>query len=117
MQHAVGQHEVDQGIHVHPEVEVLPVIPGEPRRDAVVVEQHGGHTVKAEAIKAVLLNEPAEVGQQQPQHLPLAVVKHLGVPQLLLPACPCMEEAVVRAVEVVEAIVDVASGVAVDHIQ
>ena len=60
MQHAVGQHEVDQGIHVHPEVEVLPVIPGEPRRDPVVVEQHGGHTVKAEAIKAVLLNEPAE---------------------------------------------------------
>lgn len=36
----------------------------------MVVVEHGGHSVEAEAIEAVLLHPPAQVGEQETLHLP-----------------------------------------------
>ena len=47
----VGQHEVDHGVHVGGRAEVLRVVAREGHVDAVVVVQHGGHAVEAEAVK------------------------------------------------------------------
>lgn len=38
--------------------------------DAVVMVEHGGNAIESEAVKAVLLHPPAQVGQQEPQHFP-----------------------------------------------
>lgn len=49
---------------IPPLVHTVPRIPTPV--DAVVLVEHGGHAVEAEAIKAKLLNPPAQVGQQVP---------------------------------------------------
>ena len=49
----VGQHEVDDGIHVGVGAEILAVIPAEGCVDAMVLVQHACHAVKAEAVKPV----------------------------------------------------------------
>ena len=49
----VGQHEVDDGIHIGVGAEVLAVLPAEGCVDAMVLVQHARHAVKAEAVKPV----------------------------------------------------------------
>ena len=43
--------------------------------DAVVMVEHGGDPIEPEAVEAVLLHPPAEVGQQETQHLPATPTK------------------------------------------
>ena len=117
MEHLVGQHEVDKGVCVHPHVEVLPVVPREARPYAPVKVHHGGDAVKAISIKLVLVDVPAQVGQEEPEHLPLPVVEDLGVPQRVLPFARAVEVAVVRPVELVQPVKHVLGRVAVHHVQ
>ena len=57
--------------------------------DAVVEEDNARDAIASEAVKAVLHEPPVHVGQQQPQSLPVAVVKTPAAPQQVYALLPC----------------------------
>ena len=79
--------------------------------------EHRSHSIKPEPIEPILLQIPAEVGQQEPQHLPAAVVEEPRVPEGVDPARAAVEEAAVRAVELVEAVQHVLGSVRVNDVE
>ncbi len=114
--HVVGQHEVGQVLHVGLGPEVLPVVAREDHLQAVVQVHHAGDPVEAEAVELVLLQVEAQVGQQEAEHLPVAVVEEPGVPHPVVPAGARVEVVAVAAVKHVDAVVAVGGGVAVDAV-
>ena len=112
----VGKLEIGDGLGVGIHGEIL-VVGAEGGAQTVVVVQHGGDTVKAEAVKVVLRLPVFQVGQQEVQHLVLTVVKDLGVPGGMVPLAPCVEELVVGAVKLVDALPGIFGGVGMDHVQ
>ena len=55
--------------------------------------EHGGDPVKPEAIEPVDVDPHFEVGQQEPQNLPLGVVEEARVPEGVVTAASRVEEA------------------------
>jgi hypothetical protein len=72
--------------------EVLVVAAREAEVDAVVVVEHGGDAVEAEAVEAQLLHPVAQVGEQVAQRLVAAVVEQAGVPQGVVPRLALREQ-------------------------
>ena len=70
-----------------------------------------------ESVKAVDVHPHPQVGQQEAEHLPVGVVEQARVPQIVVAAASRMEEAAVRAVELIESVEDVLGGVRVDHVE
>mmetsp|Transcript_78471 Transcript_78471/g.202067 ORF Transcript_78471/g.202067 Transcript_78471/m.202067 type:complete len:423 (-) Transcript_78471:401-1669(-) len=94
----VGEHQVDVAVNVSVAAKVLVVVAGVALPDAVRVVQHGRDAVKSEAVKAVLLQPPPHVGQQEAQHLMLRVVEELRVPLRVVPLGAAVRVAVVGAI-------------------
>mmetsp|Transcript_9850 Transcript_9850/g.28314 ORF Transcript_9850/g.28314 Transcript_9850/m.28314 type:complete len:381 (+) Transcript_9850:270-1412(+) len=115
--HVVGEHKVDAGVHVGAQPEVLAVAVYEGVLDAVVLVEDTRHAVEAEAVELVLLEPPAKVGKQEAQHLPLAVVEDAAVPQVVVALRPLVEVLVRRPVEPVDAVHHVLGRMRVDDVK
>ena len=83
----------------------------------VVVVQHGGDAVKAEAVKVVFGHPVLQVAQQEVDDARLAVVEALGSPGGMVALGAVVEELPGGAVEHVDALGGVLHGVGVDHVQ
>ena len=116
MDEFVGQGEVCDGVGVLIAVVVV-AIAAEVGSQAVVVVQHRGHAVEAQAVETELLYPVFAVGEQEMEHLGLAVVEQQRVPGGMLAACAGVEVLVVRAVEARQALGLVLDGVAVDDVK
>ena len=79
--------------------------------------EHGGDPVKAEAVKMKPGEPVFQIGQKEVQHLIFPVVKALGLPRGMIPPRAFMEELMVRAVKLVDALPGVPAGVGMDHVQ
>lgn len=66
VQEMVCQHEVDQGLGVGVESEVLVVVAAETLSQSSRVVKHRGHAVEPETVEAVNLNPHRKVRQQEP---------------------------------------------------
>mmetsp|Transcript_35037 Transcript_35037/g.85875 ORF Transcript_35037/g.85875 Transcript_35037/m.85875 type:complete len:423 (-) Transcript_35037:169-1437(-) len=116
MEHVVGQHQVHQCIHIRTHAEVLAVVPRELHLQPVVAVHHAGHAVEAEPVELELLHPVPQVGQQEAQHLPAAVVEAAAVPHPVVPLGPVVEVLAVGAVELVDAVQAVGGGVRVHDV-
>ena len=83
----------------------------------MVVVEHGGDAVEPEAVKVELGHPVFQVGQQEVNDLVFVVVEALGIPGGVLTLTAGVEELVVGAVKLVDALPGVLAGVGVDHIQ
>mmetsp|Transcript_2709 Transcript_2709/g.7403 ORF Transcript_2709/g.7403 Transcript_2709/m.7403 type:complete len:338 (-) Transcript_2709:925-1938(-) len=99
MQHLVRKHHVHARVDIYLVAKVLIVPPAERHVDAVVLVQHRSHPVEAEAVETVLVHPPPQVGQEETQHFPLAVVEHSRVPHRVIACSATMEILVVGAVK------------------
>ena len=111
------KHEVDNRLQICGVTEVLMVSSRKAGPDTMVVVHHARDTVKAEAVKLVLLHPEAEVAEQESKDLMMAVVEQTAVPQFMPTASAFMEVEVVRAIEVVEPVENVLAGVRVDDVK
>ena len=116
MNQLVGQLEVGDGVHVGVQAEVL-VVAGEAGAQTVILIDHGGHAVEAEAVEVVLLLPELQVGQQEVEHLHPAVIEQLRAPGGMPAALSGQEVLVVGAVQLVQTLAGVRAGVGVHHVQ
>ena len=112
----VGEHEVDESVHVDLEAEVVGVVAGEGVADAVVLVEDGGDGVEAEAVEVVLVHVVREVREQEPLHLVLRVVEQHRVPLRVVALRACVRVLVVRAVELRDPVQHVRTRVRVDAV-
>ena len=112
----VGQLQIGHrfGVGVHGEIALRA---GEGLSQTVVVVQHGGHTVEAEAVEVVFLHPELQIAQQEMDDLVLVVVKAFGAPGTVVAPGTFVEELVGGAVKFVDALPGVDAGVGMDHIQ
>ena len=80
MDHVVHEHEVHACICVRAHAKVLVVVARERHLEAMVMVHHTGHSVKAEAVELELIKPVARVAHEEPEGLPVAVVKAPRVP-------------------------------------
>mmetsp|Transcript_7040 Transcript_7040/g.15466 ORF Transcript_7040/g.15466 Transcript_7040/m.15466 type:complete len:492 (-) Transcript_7040:1049-2524(-) len=116
----IGQHEVHHRVHIGGHTKVLVVVAAEACVDAVVVVQHARHAVKAEAVKLVLVQPPAQVGEQVARDLPSLVIEAPAVPQPVVAALPTAKVVGLLAlphVKACQAVIRVGADVRVHHIQ
>ena len=116
MHQLVGKLEVGDRLHIRIQGEV-PVVIGEVRAQRMVMVEHGGHAIKAEAVEVVLVQPEFQVGEQEVDDLILAVVEALGIPCQMVAPLPLVEELVLGAIEHVDAFRGVFGGVGMHHIQ
>ena len=112
----VGQLQIGDGFGVGIVGEVLGIVI-EVGAQAVIVVQHGGDTVEAEAVEVVLSHPELQVGQQEVQNTGLAVVEALGTPGGMFTLVTVVEELPGGAVEHVDALSGILDSVGVDQIQ
>ena len=70
----------------------------------MVIVEHRGHAVKAEAVKAVFLKPVFAVGKQEVEHFSFAIVKAERVPCRMLAASVAVEVQVRASVEASESL-------------
>ena len=112
----VGELEIGHGVHIRVHGEIL-VERTEIRSECMVEIQHGGHAVKAEAVKMVFLQPESQIAQQEMQHFRLAVVEALGAPGRVVASAALVEELIGCAVKQIDALQRIADGVGMHHIQ
>ena len=112
----IGQGEIGDCVRVLTAIVVVAVA-AEGLAQAVVIVEHRGHTVKAEAVEVVLLKPVLAVGQQEVEHLVFAIVKAQRVPCRVLAAPGVgVEIKVHRAVQTADALVLVLHGMGVHDV-
>ena len=111
-----GQHEVGHRVHIGVHGEVLRVA-GEGGAQTVIVIEHAGHAVKAEAVEMILVHPELDVGEQEVQNARAAVVKALAAPGRMIALAARMEELVHRAVKAVDALGGVLNRMGMHQIQ
>ena len=114
--HLVGQLQIGDGLCMGIVGEIL-VIGVEVRAQAVVVVEHGGDTIEAEAVKVVLGHPEFQIAQQEVDDAGLAVIKALGVPGRVIAFRAVVEELPSGAVEHIDALGGVLYGVGVHNVQ
>ena len=112
----VCQLQIGDGLGVGIVGEVL-VIGIEVRAQAVVMVEHGGHAVEAEAVEMVFGHPEFQVAQQEVDDAGLSVVEALGAPGGVVALGAVVEELPGGAVEHIDALGGVLHGVGVDHVQ
>ena len=112
----VGQLQVGDGLGVGVEGEILGVIIKAGAK-AVVMIEHGGDAVEAEAVEMVLRHPEGQVAQQEMQDLILAVVEALGAPGGMVALGTGVEELPLGAVEHIDALSGIFHSMRVDHVQ
>ena len=112
----VGKLQIGHRLGVGVVGEIL-AVGGEVRTEGVVMVQHGGHAVKAEAVKMVLRHPEFQVGQQEVDNAGLAVVKALCSPRRMVALGAVVEELPCGAVEHVDALGGIPDGVGMHHVQ
>ena len=83
----------------------------------MVLVQHAGHTIEAEAIELILLHPESQVAEQEAQYLMVTVVEQSAVPKLVGTLWSAMEVLMIRPIELVESIQYVLGGVTVDDVK
>lgn len=111
------KHQVANSGQVDRVSKVLVVATREACADAVVGVHHGGDAVEAEAVELVLFHVEAEVAEQEAEDLVVIVVEEAAVPELVSAFDAAVEVLVVCAVELVQAVVHILTGVGVDHVE
>mmetsp|Transcript_19026 Transcript_19026/g.32057 ORF Transcript_19026/g.32057 Transcript_19026/m.32057 type:complete len:462 (+) Transcript_19026:287-1672(+) len=112
----VRQHQINVTINVCVGAEVFVEATGVALADAVGMVQHGGDTIKSEAVELVLLKPPLDVGEQEAKHLVLEVVEDLRVPVRMVSLQAAVSVAVISAIHLCDAIQRVGGGVGVDQV-
>ena len=92
-------------------------VPVEGLAQSVVPVEHGGDPVKAEAVQMVFAEPVFQVGEQEVEHLMLAVVEELGAPGRVIASGTVVKELPHGAVKEVDALGHIAHGVGVDQVQ
>ena len=115
MDELVGQGEIGDGVGVLAAVVVVAVA-AECLSEAVVIVEHGGDTVEAEAVEVELFEPILAVRQQEVHHLVLAVVEAERIPRRVFAAVVAVEVEVVGAVQTAEAFVLILHGVRVHDV-
>ena len=110
-----GQLQISHGVQVHGRPEVRAQIPE--RLVAPVEIQHGRHAVKAEPVKAELLQPPADIGQQELNHLVPPIVKAAGIPVRMMAALPGQEIHASGTVKIIQTFRLILHGMGMHHIQ
>ena len=112
----VSRLQVGHGIVVDIAAEII-AVRGENTVQAVVVVQHAGDAVEAQAVEAELFQPEADITEEKPLHLEFGVVECQRVPRLMQAACPGVKILEIRAVKAVQALLGVFDRVAMDHVQ
>mmetsp|Transcript_29626 Transcript_29626/g.71148 ORF Transcript_29626/g.71148 Transcript_29626/m.71148 type:complete len:352 (-) Transcript_29626:192-1247(-) len=94
----IRQHHVHAALHIRGRAEILVVSPRESSSQPVVVVQHGGDSIEAEAVETVVVDPPPQIREQEAHDLPLPVVKQLRVPSIVVALGPPVGVAVIRPV-------------------
>lgn len=79
--------------------------------------KHASDSVKSESIKLVLIHPEAQVAQQEPHHLMMAIVEESAVPLIMATLAAAVEVLVISAIKLVETIEHVLGCMAVDDIK
>ena len=103
MYQAVGQRQIANSVVVLVAVEVV-TIAAKGLAQSVAVVQHGRDAVEAEAVEVEFFQPVAAVGQQEVQHLVLAVVEAQRVPCRVLMAVTGIEELVGVSCQIAKAL-------------
>ena len=111
----VGQGEIDDGVGVLAAVVIVGVA-AERLAEAVVVIEHRGDAVEAEAVELVFLKPELAVGEEEMEHRVLAVVEEEGIPGGMFAAVVAVEVEVVAAVDAAEALDFVFHGVGMHEV-
>ena len=111
---AVGQRQVVHGVFVHPLVEVA--VAAVEVDIAVVAVEHRRHPVEAEAVEGELVEPVFDVREQEVLHFALAVVEEFRIPVGLVARLARGRVEVVRAVQLVDPLVEVLHVVGVHEI-
>ena len=117
VQHLIGKHEVYHALLINVGAEVLVVSTTESRANSVVGVEHGSHTVKAEAVKSVLIHPETQVGKQETQNLVVSVVEQPTIPEFVTAFGALVEVEVVGVVEHVQPVRHILRRVRVNHVQ
>lgn len=72
--------------------------------------------IEAEAVDLILIEEPCQVGKKESLHLVLGIVEQHRVPAAVVASLATVREAVVGAVEVLDAVVHVVARVRVNEV-
>ena len=111
------KHEVNDTLEIHLFPKVLVVPAREACPNAVVDIHHARHSVKAEAVKAILLHVETEVGQEEAQDFVVAVIEEPAVPELMTSLAAFVEVKVIGAVEEVQTVENVLARVRVNDVE
>ena len=99
----VGKGEIAEGVVVLTAVEIV-AIAAEVNTQAVVVIEHGGDAVEAEAVEMEFVEPVLTVGQEEVYHLVLAIVEAEAVPLVVLTTVTRVEVLVRIATQVAESL-------------
>ena len=111
----VGKRQICDGIDILTSV-IIVVIAAERLSESMTVIEHRGDTVETESVEAELLQPILAVGEQEVDHIILAIVKAERIPCRMLAAAVAVEVLVVASVETSESLHFIFHGVTVDYI-
>ena len=116
MNQFIRQLEIVQRLQIRIHIKVHVII-GKRAAKAMVMIDHAGNAVEAEAVEVILFLPEFQVAQQEMQDFHLAVIKQLRSPGGM-PSFPAPEEILVLGpVLKLEPLADIRAGMAVNHIQ
>ncbi len=111
----VGKREIGDRVGVLGAVVVVAVA-AERLPQAVVIVEHRRDAVEAETVKVIFFHPVFAVGQQEMEHLVLAIVEAERVPGRMFAASVAIEIEIIATVETPETLDLVLDGVAVDYV-
>ena len=112
----VGKLQIGHRIRIGVVGEIL-AVGGKVRSEGMVMVQHGGHAVEAEAVEMVLRHPEFQVGQQEVDNAGLAVVKALCPPGGMVALGAVVEELPSGAVKHIDAFGGIFDGVGMHYVQ
>lgn len=70
----------------------------------MVLVEHAGNAIKAEAIKVILVHPESEIAQQESHHLVMAVVEESAIPKIVGTLASTVEVLVVGSIKFIKSI-------------
>ena len=111
-----GKLQVGDRVHVRVHGEIHLVV-HKRGAQAVVMIEHAGDAVKAEAVKMIFFQPEAHVGKQEMDHAGFAVIKHPGIPGRMIACLSFFKELAVGSVKARDSFRGVLDRVGVDDVQ
>lgn len=70
----------------------------------MVLVEHAGNAIEAEAIKVILVHPESEIAQQESHHLMMAVIEESAIPKIVGAFASTVKVLVVGSIEFIESI-------------